>query len=435
MTVDSFFVQPGGSITGEVRVPGDKSISHRAVMLGAIATGHTKIQNFLEGEDALATLNIFRELGVAIDGPSAGNISIEGVGMRGLRAPGKDLECGNSGTSMRLLCGILVAQDFDCTLTGDDSLRRRPMLRVVEPLAQMGARIECAQAGTPPLRIFGGAALRAINYAMPVASAQVKSAILLAALYARGTTRISEPAATRDHTERMLESFACPVSRAGNEIAIEGNRELRGTDIRIPADFSSAAFFIVAATISSNSDILLRDVGINPTRTGAIEILRSMGADISVLNERTFASEPVADIRVRSARLRGIDIPRELVANAIDEFPVLFVAAANAQGTTTLSGAQELKIKESDRIKVMADGLRALGIEACATADGMEITGGEYGGGEIDSYGDHRVAMSFAIAALRSKQSIMVRDCANVATSFPGFVEVSKQAGLKISER
>ena len=431
----SYLIQPGGSLTGDIHVPGDKSISHRAVMLGAIATGRTTIQNFLEGEDALATLNIFRDLGVSIDGPYQGDVSIAGVGMRGLQAPAAALDCGNSGTSMRLLCGILAAQQFDCVLTGDASLRRRPMLRVVKPLTQMGARIECAAAGTPPLKVFGGAALRAIHYAMPVASAQVKSAVLLAALYANGTTRISEPAATRDHTERMLDAFGCPVARAGNDIAVGGERELRGAEIRVPADFSSAAFFIVAATVSPNSDVVLKDVGVNPTRTGTITILRSMGADISLLNERMFGGEPVADVHVRSAKLRGIEIPHELIASAIDEFPVLFIAAANAEGTTRLSGAQELKVKESDRIQVMADGLSALGIEARSTADGMEITGGEYDGGEIDSHGDHRIAMSFAVAALRSRRAIVVRDCANVATSFPGFVQLARRAGLRISER
>jgi 3-phosphoshikimate 1-carboxyvinyltransferase len=433
MTV-TYTVQAGGRLDGTVRVPGDKSVSHRSVILGSIATGTTRISGFLEGEDALATMNIFRALGVRIDGPAAGDVTVHGVGLRGLRAPHGVLDCGNSGTSMRLLAGLLAPQAFDCELTGDASLRKRPMRRVADPLAAMGARIDAAEGGRPPLRIRGNPALRGIDYAMPVASAQVKSALLLAGLYASGTTRVTEPAPTRDHTERMLTAFGCPVQRSGASVSVTGGGTLRAAEIAVPADISSAAFFMIGAAIAPESDLTLRDVGVNPTRTGVIEILRLMGADLAVLNARELGGEPVADIRVRSADLRGIEIPRELVPLAIDEFPALFVAAANARGRTVLRGAEELRVKESDRIQVMADGLAAIGARAQPTPDGMIIEGGAYAGGVVESRGDHRIAMAFAMAALRARAKIVIRDCANVATSFPGFVDLARRAGLAIEE-
>ncbi len=433
MTV-SYTVQPGGRLQGTVRVPGDKSVSHRAIILGSIASGTTPIAGFLEGEDALATMNIFRALGVRIEGPDAGHVTVHGVGLRGLRAPTGVLDCGNSGTSMRLLAGLLAPQPFDCQLTGDASLCRRPMRRVADPLAQMGARIDTAEGGRPPLRIRGHPGLRGIDYAMPVASAQVKSALLLAGLYASGTTRVTEPAPTRDHTERMLAAFGYAVQRDTASVALRGGGALHAAEIAVPADVSSAAFFMVGATIAPESDVTLRDVGVNPTRTGAIEILRRMGADLTVLNPRELGGEPVADIRVRSADLQGIEIPRELVPLAIDEFPALFVAAANARGRTVLRGAEELRVKESDRIQVMADGLAAIGAQAEPTPDGMIIDGGAYAGGIVESRGDHRIAMAFAMAALRARAPIAIRDCANVATSFPGFVGMAHRAGLAIEE-
>lgn len=433
MTV-SYSVQPGGRIGGTIRVPGDKSVSHRSIILGSIASGTTRIAGFLEGEDALATMNIFRALGVRIDGPAAGDVTVHGVGPSGLRSPQHVLDCGNSGTSMRLLAGLLAPQPFDSELTGDASLCRRPMRRVADPLATMGARIDTAEGGRPPLRIRGNPGLHGIDYAMPVASAQVKSSLLLAGLYASGTTRVTEPAPTRDHTERMLAAFGCVVQRNGATVAVRGGGTLHAAEIAVPADVSSAAFFMVGATIAPESDVTLRDVGINPTRTGAIEILRLMGADLTVLNPRALGAEPVADIRVRSADLRGIDIPRELVPLAIDEFPALFVAAANARGRTVLRGAEELRVKESDRVQVMADGLAAIGAQAEPTPDGMIIDGGAYAGGVVDSRGDHRIAMAFAVAALRAGAPIVIRDCANVATSFPGFVGLARRAGLGIEE-
>ncbi len=433
MTLD-YHVQPGGALTGRLRVPGDKSISHRSIMLGSIAEGVTRVSGFLEGEDAIATMNVFRALGVNIEGPERGNVVVHGVGLRGLRAPRSTLDCGNSGTSMRLLCGLLAGQHFDSELTGDDSLRRRPMKRVAEPLAAMRAEISTADGGRPPLRIMGIANLRGIDYQMPIASAQVKSALLLAGLYARGRTCVTEPAPTRDHTERMLAAFGYPVERDGSTACVTGGGELTATSIEVPADISSAAFFMVGASIAPGSDLTLEHVGINPTRTGVLDVLRLMGADISLENERLAGGEPVADIRVRHAPLKGIDIPVELVPLAIDEFPVLFIAAANALGDTVLRGAEELRVKESDRIAVMADGLHALGVSAEPTPDGMRVTGGSYSGGGVASHGDHRIAMAFAIAALCAGGPIAIADCANVATSFPGFVALASRSGLRIRQ-
>ncbi len=420
-------------MSGRVRVPGDKSISHRSIMLGALAEGVTEIEGFLEGEDSLATLKAFRAMGVRIDGPEAGRVTVHGVGLNGLKAPGQPLYLGNSGTSMRLMSGLLAGQAFDTVLTGDASLSGRPMKRVTDPLRTMGARIDAGEGGTAPLHIHGGAHLSGIDYSMPVASAQVKSCLLLAGLYAEGRTCVTEPAPTRDHTERMLAGLGYPVERQGDTVCVAGGGRLHGARIEVPADISSAAFFLVAATIAEGSELVLEHVGINPTRTGIVEILRLMGADIELLNRREVGGEPVADLRVRSAELRGVHIPEELVPLAIDEFPVLFVAAACAAGETVLTGAEELRVKESDRIQVMADGLTVLGIDARPTRDGMVIQGGAMGGGRIESHGDHRIAMSFAMAALRASGAIEIHDCANVNTSFPGFVDLTRTAGLGIN--
>ncbi len=427
-----FRTMPGGSLSGQIRVPGDKSISHRSIMLGALADGVTEIQGFLEGDDSLATLKAFRAMGVSIDGPDAGRVVVHGVGMHGLKAPAAALDLGNSGTSMRLLSGLLAGQDFDIELVGDPSLMSRPMRRVTEPLAMMGAVIGTTDKGTAPLRIHGGQTLTGIDYNMPVASAQVKSCLLLAGLYAQGKTCVTEPAPTRDHTERMLTGMGYDVMRDKNRACVESGGRLRATAVDVPSDISSAAFFLVGASIAPGSDLLIEHVGINPTRTGVLEVLRLMGADIEVQNPREVSGEPVADLRVRHAPLKGIDIPVELVPLAIDEFPALFVAAACAEGRTVLTGAEELRVKESDRIQVMADGLQALGVEAQATADGMIIQGGEIKGGRVDSCGDHRIAMSFAMAALRASGDIYIDDCDNVNTSFPDFVGLASKAGLFI---
>jgi cyclohexadieny/prephenate dehydrogenase / 3-phosphoshikimate 1-carboxyvinyltransferase len=427
-----YLVQPGGTVAGRLRVPGDKSISHRAIMLGSIAEGITRIEGFLEGEDALATLQAFRDMGVIIEGPEQGCVTVHGVGLHGLQAPPGALYLGNSGTSMRLLTGLLAGQAFDTRLTGDDSLSKRPMNRVAIPLHGMGAIVETEAGGLPPLNIKGGQALKGIHYELPVASAQVKSCVLLAGLYAKGETVVLEPAVTRDHTERMLRGFGYKVICEGSKVSLRGGGQLTACDIEVPADISSAAFFMVAASITPGADITLTHVGINPTRTGVLNILRLMGADIGIANKREVGGEPVADIRVRYAPLKGIDIPPEQVPLAIDEFPALFIAAACAEGTTRLTGAEELRVKESDRIQVMADGLQVLGVDATSTDDGMVITGGKIHGGTVESHGDHRIAMAFVMAALRAEQPITVKNCANVATSFPGFVTLARAAGISI---
>ena len=401
-------------------------------MLGSLAHGTTEVEGFLEGEDALATIQAFRDMGVVIEGPHHGRVTVHGVGLHGLKAPAGALYMGNSGTSMRLLSGLLAAQPFDTTLTGDASLAKRPMNRVAKPLREMGAVIETGPEGRPPLTIRGGQTLKGMQYEMPMASAQVKSCLLLAGLYADGKTSVTEPAPTRDHTERMLQGFGYPVDVQGNVATVESGHSLTATRIEVPADISSAAFFLVAASIAENSELVLEHVGINPTRTGVIDILKLMGADISLENERTVGGEPVADIRVRSAKLKGIEIPEALVPLAIDEFPVLFIAAACAQGRTVLRGAEELRVKESDRIQVMADGLLALGAKVEPTPDGIIIDGGEFGGGEVWAHGDHRIAMSFSVASLRAKGTIVIHDCANVATSFPNFLELAAQVGLRV---
>lgn len=429
----TFNIQPGGKLQGEVRVPGDKSISHRSIMLGSLAEGVTHVKGFLEAEDALATLQAFRDMGVEIDGSVNGELTIYGVGKHGLKAPRNDLYLGNSGTSMRLLSGLLAGQSFNSVLTGDKSLSGRPMKRVTEPLAAMGADIKTTDQGTAPLHIIGRAGqLTGIDYAMPLASAQVKSCLLLAGMYAQGVTSVTEPAPTRDHTERMLSGFAYPVEQEGNKVSITAERILKAADIDVPSDISAAAFFLVGASIAPGSDLLLRHVGINPTRTGIIDILRLMGANIKVLNERIVGGEPVADLHVVYSELKGIDIPEALVPLAIDEFPVLFVAAACAQGQTRLSGAEELRVKESNRIQVMADGLQILGVNAQPTEDGMIIQGGPIGGGIVTSHGDHRIAMSFSIAGLRANAPITIFDCENVNTSFPEFKDLVKHLGLDL---
>lgn len=428
-----FRSNPVEKIQGEITVPGDKSISHRSIILGAIAKGTTTVANFLPGEDCLATLNAFKLMGVAIEQNSPQRITIHGVGKYGLKQPQAIIDCGNSGTSIRLLTGLLAAQSFNSQLTGDASLQKRPMGRISRPLTQMGAQIATTD-GHPPLVITGGKVLQGINYAMPEASAQVKSCLLLAGLYAKGTTQVVEPAITRDHTERMLNAFSYPVKKTNNTISIDANSECQATDLTVPGDISSAAFFIVAALLIPNSQLLIKNVGVNPTRTGIIEILLQMGAAIQLTNQRYFNEEPVADLLIQSAHLKGITIPQSLVSLAIDEFPILFIAAACAQGKTIVHGAQELRFKESDRIGAMITGLQRLGIQAEAFEDGACITGGEMQGGIIDSFHDHRIAMAFAIAGAVAKKSIFIKNCANVATSFPTFIKTAHAAQLVIEE-
>lgn len=427
-----FKIQPGGRVQGQIRVAGDKSISHRSIMLGALSEGVTEVEGFLEGEDAMATLQAFRDMGVVIEGPAQGRVRIHGVGMQGLKAAAGPLYMGNSGTAMRLFSGLLAGQAFDSELIGDESLNKRPMERVAQPLRLMGAQITTGEGGCPPVKIVGGQRLQGIDYRMPMASAQVKSCVLFAGLYSEGETAVTEPAPTRDHTERMLTGFGYPVTRQGATARVIGGGKMTAAHIDVPADISSATFFLVAGSIAPGSDLLLEHVGINPTRIGVINILKAMGGDIELTNERDVGGEPVADIRVRYAALKGINIPEDQVPLAIDEFPAIFIAAACAEGTTVLTGAEELRVKESDRIQAMVDGLSALGVSIQGTPDGAIIQGGMIQGGRVDSLGDHRIAMSFAIAALRAAGEIVVDDCANVATSFPNFVELAKQVGLKI---
>ena len=438
-----FTILPGDkTFKGKFTVPGDKSVSHRSIMFGAIAEGTTHVTGFLEGEDALATLQAFRDMGVSIEGPKNGEVTIHGVGMNGLKAPKTALYMGNSGTSMRLLSGMLSAQAFDSVMTGDASLSKRPMERIAKPLREMGAQIQTTgERGTPPISITGAQALKGIHYDLPMASAQVKSGILLAGLWAEGETSVTEPEPTRDHSERMLRAFGYEVKTEGNRISLQGGGTLIGTDIQVPSDISSAAFFMVGAAITEGSDVTLEAVGINPTRTGVIEILKQMGADLTVENERIAGGEPIADIRIRGTRtLKGIHMPEDQVPLAIDEFPSLFIAAACAEGQTILTGAAELRVKESDRIQVMADGLKTMGIDCTPTADGIIIEGkgkaGEWGaiftGGEIESHHDHRIAMSFSMAGLRNSGEIRIVGTETVATSFPTFTQLTNQAGLQI---
>jgi 3-phosphoshikimate 1-carboxyvinyltransferase len=428
-------VAPGGEIAGELTVPGDKSISHRALMFGGIAEGETQITGFLAGEDCLATLRALQALGVSIERPQPQTVRVTGRGLEGLRAAGVPLDMGNAGTAMRLFMGLLAPQAFDSTLIGDESLMRRPMERVAAPLRLMGADIRTHE-GRPPVEIHGTPKLRAIDYALPVASAQVKSAVLLAGLRAFGRTRVTEPAPARDHTERMLSAFGVEVLREGTSVAVEGGQRLTGTAVAVPADFSSAAFFLVAGCLAAERGLVLRNVGVNPTRTGLLEMLRLMGADIRVHPLEQAArpgGEPIADIEVRKSRLKGIRVPESLVPLSIDEFPVFFIAAAMAEGETLVRGALELRVKESDRLAAMAQGLSVLGVENQLLEDGLWIRGGAaLGGGIIESHGDHRIAMAFAVAALAATRAIEIRDVANVATSFPGFVDTARSVGLQI---
>jgi 3-phosphoshikimate 1-carboxyvinyltransferase len=433
LSIAKYLARPARRVAGSVRVPGDKSVSHRAMMLGGIAAGTTRVTGFLESEDCLATQRAMASLGVRIERPAAGEVVVHGVGRDGLRAPAAALDMGNAGTAMRLFTGLLCAQPFDSVLVGDSSLMKRPMERVAKPLRLMGARIDTEQ-GRPPVRIHGGASLVGIDYRLEVASAQVKSAILLAGLYADGITAVTEPAVTRDHSERMLRAFGVDVRSEGARVSLLGGQRLRGCDIEVPGDISSAAFFLVAGALAGEPELVVENVGINPTRTGVLDILRLMGADIRVAREHRAGDEPVADLIVRRAPLKGIRVPRELVPLAIDEFPALFIAAACAEGETIVEGAEELRVKESDRIAVMAAGLAALGARVEPRPDGMVIQGGPLSGGHIDSHGDHRIAMSFAVASLAASGPIEIDDTANVATSFPGFVALAREAGLDLDE-
>ena len=429
----SWTARKGQPLQGSLTIPGDKSVSHRAVMFAALADGVSHIDGFLEGEDTRATAAIFSQMGVRIETPSPSQRIVHGVGVDGLQAPAGPLDCGNAGTGMRLLAGLLSAQPFDSVMVGDESLSRRPMRRVTGPLAQMGAKIDTEADGTPPLRVHGVQPLHGIDFASPVASAQVKSAVLLAGLYAQGETAVTEPHPTRDYSERMLRAFGVEIDFSPGKARLRGGQRLRATDIAVPADFSSAAFFLVAASIIPGSALTLRQVGLNPRRTGLLAALRLMGADIREENHAEQGGEAVADLVVRHAPLHGVEIPEALVPDMIDEFPALFVAAAAAQGNTIVRGAAELRVKESDRLAAMATGLRSLGVQVDETEDGATIHGGtELGSGTIESHGDHRIAMAFAIAGQLSNGEVRINDIANVATSFPNFDGIARTAGFNL---
>lgn len=422
----------GRPLQGSVRIPGDKSVSHRALMLAALADGRSHIRGFLEGEDTRATATVLAQLGVQIETPADGERVVHGVGLHGLRGISEPLDCGNAGTGMRLLAGLLAGQAFDSTLVGDASLSKRPMRRITDPLAQMGAQIDTRE-GLPPLQVRGGHPLHGIRYALPVASAQVKSAVLLAGLYAAGDTEVIEPHPTRDYTERMLAAFGWPIEFEPGRAKLDGGHVLHAIDVEVPADFSSAAFFLVAASIVPGSELRLPAVGLNPRRTGLLQALQLMGADIHIENARESGGEPVGDLVVRHAPLHGIELPVALVPDMIDEFPVLFVAAAVASGRTVIRGATELRVKESDRIATMAAGLRALGVAIGETPDGAIIDGGVMGGGTVESRTDHRIAMSFAVAGLVAQGPVRINDCRHVATSFPGFLELANACGFSLA--
>jgi len=426
-------VAPARQVRGRFAVPGDKSISHRAVMFGALAKGTTVVSGFLPGADTLATAQILRNLGVTIERTSTTDLIIHGVGIGGLRPSAIPLDCGNAGTAMRLLAGLLAGQRFACTLIGDESLSRRPMRRIMDPLTRMGARISSTEAGTAPLRIEPVATLNGIDYTCPVASAQIKSCVLLAGLYAQGQTRVTEPAATRGYTESMLAAFGADVAVDGLRITLRPGRELQAQPVAVPGDFSSAAFFLVAGAIAPAGELIVENVGLNPRRTGLLDTLLDMGADIEILERREIAGEPVGDLRIRASSLRAVDVPIERVPDMIDEFPAFAIAAACARGVSTVRGAHELRVKESDRIAAMARGLTTLGVQVEEFEDGMAIEGMDaFGSGTIDSRGDHRIAMSFAVASLRARGELRILDCANVDTSFPGFVGLAGAAGLAI---
>ncbi len=441
----SFVAQPSNDVCGDIIVPGDKSVSHRSIMFGSLANGTTHISGFLPGDDCLATMNVFKAMGISIEGPDENQkVTVYGKGLQGLSKPDDILNIGNSGTSIRLLSGILAGQTFPSSMIGDNSLNKRPMKRVIDPLKLMGANISASEDGTPPVVCSAQKKqLQSIDYVLPMASAQVKSCVLLAGMYAKGITSVIEPGITRDHTERMLTAFGYPVNIEKNidgdnqktKISIEGGHQLTACDIQVPGDISSATFFMVAGLIAIAGEITIRNVGMNPTRIGAINILQAMQGDLTVINERMAGGEPIADIIVKASTLQGIDIADSDVPLAIDEFPAIFIAAACAKGVTRLRGAEELRVKESDRIQAMADGLTVLGINCTVFDDGIDITGGCIGSGTVNSHDDHRIAMSFAISSLRSKGNVTILDCDNVATSFPNFVELANHVGLSIVKK
>ncbi|MBD3180915.1 3-phosphoshikimate 1-carboxyvinyltransferase [Candidatus Poribacteria bacterium] len=414
-------IEPQENLSGEIYPPGDKSISHRSVMIGSVSEDITQVENFLTGEDCIATVKAFRKMGVQIDENEPGILTIHGVGINGLHEPDDVLDVGNSGTTMRLISGILAGQPFYSVLTGDDSLRSRPMGRIAKPLRMMGAQVYCRKGEKAPLTIIGGN-LNPVEYKTPVASAQIKSCILLAGIYAKGETTVTEPAESRDHTERMLRSFGAEVISSGLNRMIKGRPKLSGHKVIVPGDISSAAYFITAAVLCPGSEVVVRNVGINPTRDGILVALKMMGADISMENQREESGEPVADIRACSSSLQGCDFNGDLIVRMLDEIPLVAVAATQAQGQTKISDAIELRVKETDRISATVSELRNLGAKIAELEDGMVIEGDiELAGGLCKSHGDHRMAMSMTIAGLIADSETTIENINCVDTSFPGF--------------
>jgi len=420
------------SINKQVTVPGDKSISHRSMILGGIASGTTSISGFLESGDCLATMKAMQSMGVKIE-KQGNKYLVHGVGKYGLQRPvGGNIDCGNSGTGMRLLSGVLAAQRFDSTVFGDASLNSRPMTRITKPLEMMGAKVKATDNGTAPLKFNAVEELNSINYQSPVASAQVKSCVLLAGLYSNGEISLTEPKLSRDHTENMLRGFGCDLKSDNLTVSMQGGQPLKAIDIIVPADISSSAFFMVLATLLPNSQITFKNLCVNSSRTGVISILQLMGADITFENQTTTAGEQIADVVVKSSQLHGIEIPHDCIASAIDEFPILFVAAALAKGETRLTNAMELRKKEADRITAMHDGMKTLGVDCYELDDGIVIQGGTLNGGKVDAEDDHRIAMSFLIAGQFASEAIEVKNCENIMTSFPNFLTICKDLGLDI---
>ena len=421
-------------LNGQISVPGDKSISHRVAIIASLSEGTTFITGFLEGQDCLATLNVMKALGVTIEHVDPQTIKIQGVGLSGLSEPYGPLDCGNAGTLMRLVAGVLAAQNFTSTLVGDESLSKRPMERIILPLRQMGAHITGIQKENKicaPLTIKGKP-LHGIEYTLPVESAQIKSCLLFAGLYAQNKTIIHEKGECRDHTERLLRAFGCDIDIEHNRITLTPGTPLKGQSVQIPGDISSAAFFIATASMQKGAQLLVKNVGINPKRIGLIHILRQMGANITFKNHRELNNESVADIEVRGTQLKGITVPTQWAVSAMDEFPIIFIVASCALGETIISGVSELRVKESDRLAVMCQGLKALGISVNELIDGVVIQGGQLTGGTVDSCGDHRVAMAFAMAGFLAQDEIIIKDCMNIFTSFPNFCDLASNVGLNI---
>ena len=429
---NNLIINKSKPLIGNLKIPGDKSISHRSIILGALSNGELTISNFLTSDDCSATIKAMRELGADIS-INDNQVYIKGKGLFSLKKPKQIIDAGNSGTLIRLLTGVLAVQDFDSMITGDDSLKKRPMGRIIKPLTSYGAKIKSNEYKAP-LSIYGSSTVNPIKYDQDVASAQVKSCLILSALYISGESTFYEQIQTRDHTENLLEHLSYEIHRDSNFISLNGKQKLIAKDIFIGSDISSAAFFIVASLIVDGSSIEMRNVNINRLRTGIVTVLKGMGADIEISDIKKVSNEFLGNIKVRHSKLKCADIKGDIIPSLIDELPILFIACASASGTSKISGIEELRYKESDRIMAMENGLRAIGINVHSSKDSIEITGGKITGGKVNSYDDHRIAMSFAIAGLISQHSLTIMDTQNIATSFPNFVTILRELGVEVFE-